>query len=119
MNQKELENVNSKLIAVDFDKTLTEPPPEKSIWRPAHEQEPDKDMIQAVIEAYHDGHIINVWTARKWPEASQIHGWLTIHEVPYHGLRCDKGAADLYIDDRTITPEEFLDEETVMRVEKP
>ena len=117
MNRNELKNLDRKLIAVDFDKTLTDPPPEESIWKPAHKQEPDTEMVEAVTEAYHSGHIINIWTARKWPEAAKIHGWLTVHEVPYHGLRCDKGSADTYIDDRTITPEEFLGNESVMRVE--
>jgi len=104
-----------KLLAVDFDKTLTDPNQDE--WGPAFEQEPNEEIVEATKEAYFDGKKVVIWTARQWPEAPQIAGWLTAHEVPYHGLRCGKGGADKYVDDKTVTPDEFLGDETVMRVD--
>lgn len=105
------------LVGVDFDKTLTEP--EQDEWRPAFEQDPRQDVIEAVEEAYKNGKKVIIWTARQWTEAPQVAGWLTAHEVPHHGLKCEKGGADLYVDDKAITPEEFAGDATVMRLEVP
>lgn len=105
------------LLAVDFDKTLTDP--DQDEWNPALHQEPDERVIQETREAYQSGVKVVVWTARQWSEASQVAGWLAAHEVPYHGLRCGKGGADQYVDDKTMTPEEFTGEESIMRVEEP
>jgi phosphoserine phosphatase len=103
------------LIAVDFDKTLTDP--SRNEWSPAYDQDPNAPVIEATREAYKNGVKVVVWTARQWSEASQVAGWLTAHEVPYHGLRCGKGGADGYVDDKSIRPKEFTGEEEVMRVE--
>jgi len=105
------------LVAVDFDKTLTDP--DQDEWAEAYDQEPNEDVIEAVREAYFDGKKIIIWTARQWPEAPQIAGWLTAHEVPYHGLRCGKGGAEKYVDDKSVSPEEFVGDETIMRVGSP
>jgi hypothetical protein len=106
-----------RLLAVDFDKTLTDP--EAGEWNPADEQNPNPEVIEAVRGAYFDGAKVVIWTARQWSEAPKIAGWLTAHEVPYHGLRCGKGGADKYVDDKTVSPEEFAGRETVMRLETP
>lgn len=104
-----------QLIGVDFDKTLTDP--DQDEWKPAIKQEPWDEMIEAVREEYRSGTKIVVWTARQWSEAAQVKGWLTAYEVPHHGLMCGKGGADKYIDDKAVTPEEFVGDETIMRVE--
>lgn len=106
------------LLAVDFDKTLTDPA-KGDVWRPAQQQEADDEMLDAVRGAYHDGKHIIVHTARKWNEAAQIAGWLTIHEVPYHGLRCEKGGADKYVDDKAETPDMFLGKEKTVPRNQP
>jgi len=105
------------LLAVDFDKTLTDPDQDK--WQPAFEQEPNPPVIEATKQAYVGGAKVVVWTARQWTEAPQIAGWLTAHEVPYHGLRCGKGGAEKYVDDKAVTPAEFVGDETIMRVGSP
>jgi len=97
-----LEYDRGDLLGVDFDGTLTDP--DQDEWRPAEECEPNEQVIDLVREAYFNGARVIVWTARQWPEAPQIAGWLDIHEVPYHGLRCGKGGADLYVDDKTVPP---------------
>lgn len=94
------------MISIDFDKTLTDS--DEDEWLPAFERKPDKEMIAAVNEAYKSGNRIIIWTARQWNEAPQIAGWLTAHEVMYHGLRCGKGGSDEYVDDKATTPEEFI-----------
>lgn len=98
----------SELICVDFDGTLTDP--NKDEWLPAFEQEPNSEMIAAVYDRYISGDKIIIWTARRWDEASEVAGWLTAHKVPFHGLRCNKGGADLYVDDKAERPEEFLND---------
>lgn len=104
------------LIGVDFDKTLTDP--DQDEWAEAYQQEPNEEMIEAVREAYFDGKKIVIWTARQWEEASQVAGWLTAHDVPYHGIKCGKGGAEKYVDDKTVSPDEFTDDELVMRVKQ-
>jgi hydroxymethylpyrimidine pyrophosphatase-like HAD family hydrolase len=104
-----------ELIAVDFDKTLTDP--DQDEWKPAFQQEPRQEMIDKVVDTYEKGIKIIIWTARQWSEAAQVKGWLTAHEVPHHGLMCGKGGADQYVDDKAIQPEEFLGDVEVMRIE--
>lgn len=103
------------LVAVDFDKTLTDPNQDE--WANAFEQTPNPDVIEATREAYFDGAKVIIWTARQWSEAPQIAGWLTAHEIPYHGLQCGKGGAEKYVDDKTVSPAEFVGKETIMRVD--
>lgn len=97
----------SDLINIDFDRTLTDPDSDE--WSPAHEMEPNEDVIEHVRELYFGGHNIIIWTARQWSEASNVIGFLEAHEVPYHGLRCSKGGSDLYVDDKALRPDELLD----------
>lgn len=93
------------LLAVDFDKTLTDP--DQDEWAPAYQQEPNPAVIEAVRETYISGVHVIIWTARQWDEASEVAGWLTAHDVPFHGLRCGKGGADAYVDDKMVSPEDF------------
>lgn len=94
-----------ELIGVDFDNTLTDP--DQDEWAEAYDREPNWDVIKAVQHAYQSGDRIIIWTARKWNEAPQVAGWLHAHEVPFHGLRCCKGGADKYIEDKAVLPEDF------------
>lgn len=98
----ELPNV----INVDFDRTLTMP--EGDEWQPANECEPYGEMVGAIRNAYFNGSQVIVWTARQWNEAPKVAGWLTAHEVPYHGLKCGKGGSECYVDDKAMTPDEFM-----------
>lgn len=95
------------LIGVDFDKTLTDP--ERDEWAPPEAQDPNPEMIDHVNEMYKSGKKIIIWTARQWEDAGKIAGWLQIHGVMHHGIRCNKGGADAYIDDKTIRPEEVTE----------
>lgn len=97
--------MSSNLIAVDFDKTLTtgEGTP---WWEDGWEEVPDEEMVEWVNQKYREGNYIIIWTARPWRVANQVSSFLEKHGVRYHGIRCNKGAADTYIDDKTLRPEE-------------
>lgn len=100
--------IDAEMVNIDFDKTLTCPSNDE--WNEAHKAEPNSEMVEAVQEAYFSGTKIIVWTARQWSEAPQVAGWLQAHEVPFHGLQCGKGGSDLYVDDKAVTPKEFINE---------
>lgn len=88
------------LIAVDFDKTLTSDSGDP--YKTGGEV-PDEEMVDYVrwLKEEQNENII-VWTARPWSHAGHIAGLLTMWGVPYNGLRCEKGGADAYIDDKGI-----------------
>ncbi|WP_049986839.1 hypothetical protein [Halobellus rufus] len=96
----------SQRVLVDFDNTLTTD--NVAYWadeRPT----PDDDVIQAVNECYFAGATVIVWTARPWSEAARIAAHLTEWGVRWHGIRCEKGSGDVYIDDKAMRPAEFTD----------
>ncbi len=64
-------------------------------------------VIDYVRNLYFSGkYVIIIWTARQWCDAPELIGWLTKYSVPYHAVKMDKGAADLYIDDKSQLPTE-------------
>lgn len=97
--------MSHKRIAVDFDKTLTtgEGTP---WWEDDYEEFPDEEMIEWVNKRYTENHTIIIWTARPWKVSHQVASFLEKHEVRYHGIRCNKGSADVYVDDKAKRPEE-------------
>ncbi|ELZ30848.1 hypothetical protein C474_10316 [Halogeometricum pallidum JCM 14848] len=92
-------------IAVDFDKTLTKGE-ESYITKRA--EEPDEEMVEWVNYQYRQGHTIIVWTARPWEAAQETVARLTEWGIDWHGLRMEKGHADVYVDDKGSTPSEQL-----------
>jgi len=90
-------------INVDFDNTLTDGDVE--YWN-GERPEPNEQMCEWTRQRYYDGHTIVVWTARPWSEASAIAAHCCEWEVPYHGIRCEKGSADQYVDDKASRPSE-------------
>jgi hypothetical protein len=92
-------------IAVDFDKTLTKGE-EEYITEQA--EEPNEEMVEWVNYQYRQGHTIIVWTARPWEAAQETVARLTEWGVDWHGLRMEKGHADVYVDDKGSTPTEQL-----------
>lgn len=94
-----------KRLNVDFDKTITtgEGP---AYYKEDEHEEPDEEMIEWVNHKYHQGHVIIIWTARPWSEAQRVAGYLTKWGVEFNGIRCDKGGADIYIDDKAVNTEE-------------
>lgn len=97
-----------KRIAVDFDKTLTDP--EGGTYFTSDKTLPNEDMVEWVNQQYIAGHTIIIWTARPWSVAEQTVGKLTEWGVRWHGLKMDKGSADVYVDDKTRRPDEVVTE---------
>jgi len=94
----------TKLIMVDVDGTLTKG--ETTYWEEGDECKPDLDAINWVNEAYTNGAHIVIHTARPWMHAQETVAWLDKHGVRYHGIRMNKGGADMYVDDKSIRPDE-------------
>lgn len=99
-------------LMVDFDNTLTDG--DCAYWR-GEDPDPDEAVCEAVRQHYYQGGTVVVWTARPWSEANAIAAALTLWEVPYHGIRCEKGSGDVYVDDKAHRPDEFVE---AMGVEK-
>lgn len=95
-----------KTLNVDFDHTIT--CRETDEYLEPSQQSPNEELIEKLQEAYYAGKTIIVWTARPWSDASQIVGMLTLWEVPYHGIMCHKGGSDCYVDDKAMTPDQFI-----------
>jgi phosphoserine phosphatase len=95
------------LIMVDFDGTLTKG---EAKWWEDEIEEPREDVLEWVRQQYYSGAHVVVWTARPWSEGSTIAARLTEWEVPYHGIRCEKGASDLYVDDKAVTISDTVDQ---------
>lgn len=87
-------------IAIDFDKTLTldsGDPYEKG------GETPNEEMIEYALSLKEDDHHdIIIWTARPWSHAAHIAGLCTMWGVPFNGLKCQKGGAHVYVDDRAV-----------------
>ena len=94
-----------KRIAVDFDNTLTSG---ERGYVDEDPEDPDEEMVQWVNEQYREGNTIIVWTARPWETAPETVARLTEWGVDWHGLRMEKGNADVYVDDKSAIPEEEL-----------
>lgn len=104
----------NKRIILDFDDTLAFP--KNRDWQAA---EPNTRLIEKTNTLYDEGWTVDVFTARgsiscdtrKQAEekyGDQIKQWLENHNVKYHSLSFDKPLALYYIDDKGITPEEFI-----------
>ena len=100
---KYVDNKDSKVYNIDFDGTLTDGSSYENLV-------PNKAMIKKVRELYFAGHIIIIWSARQWSNANVVAGWCIYHNIPYHGLMLGKGGTDYYIDDKSVSINDFLKE---------
>jgi len=91
-------------LFVDFDNTLTKD--DVRYWE-GERPEVDPIVAERVRSHYYAGGTVVVWTARPWSEAHRLAAHLTEWQIPYHGLRCEKGSGDIYIDDKSTHPDEF------------
>ncbi|UBF22637.1 haloacid dehydrogenase superfamily protein [Halorubrum tailed virus 25] len=88
------------LIAIDFDNTLTA---DSGDPYKVGDETPNEEMVEYVrwLKEERNEEIV-VWTARPWNHAGHIAGLLTMWGVPYNGLKCEKGGADVYVDDKAV-----------------
>lgn len=93
----------NSLIAVDLDNTLCE----GEFWG-VGDPTPKKEMIDKIEKLYKAGHHIIIYTARNRSFFQETEAWLIKNKVWYHALSMNKMGADLYIDDKSIKPEELV-----------
>lgn len=48
--------------------------------------------------------MIIIWSARLWHDTPKTVAWLIENDIPFHGIMMQKGASDVYIDDKCILP---------------
>jgi capsule biosynthesis phosphatase len=105
-----------KRIIVDFDDTIA-----TTTTRDWDKAIPHWDVINRMNNLYDKGWEVWIVTARgqlscngDWEKADKkyrkiIEEWLANHSVKYHKLKFEKYLASYYIDDKALTPEEFVD----------
>lgn len=107
-------NTPQKRIIFDIDDTLS-----YTISRDWENATPNEPLIQKINKLFSDGWEIFLITARgsiscaTREEAYEKYGaqlisWLNRHNVHYHLLSFNKQLATYYVDDKGITPEDFL-----------
>jgi len=87
-----------KMIAVDFDNTLTIGDNE---WWTEERPIPNRVNIERINHMYEGGDYIVIFTARPWEVARKTVAWLIENGVRFHGVNFNKMAASKYIDDRS------------------
>ena len=106
-----------KRIVLDFDDTLAFP-----VNRDFENAKPNKALIKKINKLYDEGWQIDIFTARgsiscetrrdaREKYEFEMETWLDNHNVKYHSLSFDKPLAAYYVDDKGISPEDFLDAE--------
>lgn len=93
--------MNRQLIAIDIDKTLTDPKG-KECWT---EEEclfatPNKEMIEIVNQLYCMGHIIVITTSRPEDFRYATEYFLRKNGVRYHAMNMNRYGFDLLVDDK-------------------
>jgi len=90
---------NKLKIAVDLDGTLTL---DHNGWTDEEciHAIPNPEMIELVNKAWHDGHTIIIYTARRWSRREATIYWLQKNDVKYHTIEMQKLNFDLLIDDK-------------------
>jgi uncharacterized HAD superfamily protein len=102
-------NLDNKLIAVDLDGTLCT----GKFWEV--EPTPIQEVIDAVQRSYKQGAHIIIYTARSDEHFRITRAWLRKYGVPYHGICMgDKPGADIYVDDKAMKPDEFVEKVTTI-----
>jgi capsule biosynthesis phosphatase len=103
-------------LVVDYDDTIA-----ITFNRDWEHAKPNTSLISKLNELYHCGWTIHIVTARGQLSCNgdcdaadlkyrnQIESWLVAHDVCYHTLSFQKKLAAYYIDDKGITPEQFVE----------
>lgn len=70
-------------------------------------QSVNKKLIKKINALYKKGHTIIIWTGRHWDKLQLTVEQLETSGLNYTTLLMAKPAADFYIDDKSMKPEEF------------
>jgi len=69
----------------------------------------NEDLIHKINTLYNQGNEIILWTGRHWNHLKITEQQLKDAGVNYNTLIMGKPVADYYIDDKSITPNKFLE----------
>ena len=72
--------------------------------------EPNKKIITQINRLYVQGHTIILYTSRLWHDFEVTVQWLENHGVWYDTLIMAKPLGDVYVDDKNMMVEDFLNE---------
>jgi hypothetical protein len=89
-------------IVVDIDDTLMKTDKEYNLLKT------NKKLVDKINDLYYNGHTIVVWTGRHWDKLQFTIDQLIKIGVRYDTLLMAKPAADIYIDDKAIQPQDFI-----------
>lgn len=103
-----------KRLVFDFDDTISFS--KNRDWKNA---DPNIPLIEKINKLYNEGWQIDIFTARgslscstrdeaKEKYLGGMEDWLKRNNVKYHSVSFDKPLATYYIDDKSLTPEEFI-----------
>lgn len=95
--------MSRKIIAVDFDNTLTNDKGSCKV-----------NIVSWVKEQYRKGNVIIIFTAREWTDIPEITSFLSKYGIRYHGIRCEKPSADVYLDDKNVKLEDIYNGEVLI-----
>lgn len=101
---------------VDFDNTIA-----MHVERDWENATPNTPLIEILNKLYDEGHDVSIFTARGTLSCNgdrelaertyrgQIETWLNKHGVKYTMLSFNKPLADVYVDDKAMTPWDFVE----------
>lgn len=68
------------------------------------------ELIKIINKLYDNGHLIILHTGRHWNHFKMTQKQLMGFNVKYHTLVMGKPVADVYVCDKSVTPENFIKE---------
>ena len=94
------------VIAVDIDGTITK----ESCWNREQvlKATPNRKLIEMINDLYCKGYAIILYTCRGDSVIPATRCWLKENHVKYHALNNNKLWADIYLDDKGISPDNFV-----------
>lgn len=66
-------------------------------------------MVDKINDLYDEGHTIILYTGRHWDKLDETIAMLDDAGVDYDTLVMGKPTGDVYVDDKAVRPDEFLD----------
>lgn len=69
--------------------------------------EPNYKLIKKINDLYDSGNTIIIWTGRHWNHLQMTKKQIEDNNIKYTTLLMGKPYADIYIDDKSIKPEDF------------
>ena len=102
MNKKE-----KLIVCVDLDGTLTLD--KSGGWNDEQclNAKPNVPMIDIINKAWKDGHLIIIYTARRWSRREATIYWLQKNDIKFHTIEMQKLRFDLMIDDKCLNADDL------------